>query len=98
MAMRLIAFDRVAGAPVRTGPHASPASTCRQCAHAIDNLGCGDALLASTTMARIAGAELPRRRLIRRVASIEAGLVGNQAVDATHLLASAKRTVARGWR
>ncbi|XOV76758.1 MAG: hypothetical protein ACFHWZ_07935 [Phycisphaerales bacterium] len=44
---------------------------------------------------RIAGAELPEASLIGAVAaSIEAGLVGNQAVDARHLLAAAKRTVA----
>ncbi|MCR9216075.1 MAG: PfkB family carbohydrate kinase [bacterium] len=92
----LIAFDRIAGAAgedwsTRVAGEHVPAL----CAHAIDNLGCGDALLASTTMARIAGAELPEASLIGAVAaSIEAGLVGNQAVDATHLLASAKRTVA----
>jgi rfaE bifunctional protein nucleotidyltransferase chain/domain len=91
----LIAFDRVRGASGAdwstrvTGEHV-PAL----CAHAVDNLGCGDALLAATTMARIAGAELPEAALLGAVAaSIEAGMVGNQAVDAAHLLAAAKRTV-----
>lgn len=91
----LIAFDRVPGA---SGPDWSTRVTGEHvpalCAHALDNLGCGDALLAATTMARIAGAELPEAALLGAVAaSIEAGMVGNQAVDATHLLAAAKRTV-----
>ncbi|MFG0293090.1 MAG: hypothetical protein ACF8MJ_08045, partial [Phycisphaerales bacterium JB050] len=64
------------------------------CPYAVDNRGCGDALLAATTMVRIAGAELPEAALLGAVAaSIEAGMVGNHAVDAAHLLAMAKRTV-----
>jgi len=91
----LIAFDRVREASGSdwstrvTGEHI-PAL----CAHAVDNLGCGDALLATASMARIAGADLTEAALLGAVAaSIEAGMVGNQAVGSTQLLASAKRTV-----
>ncbi|MFI4855818.1 MAG: PfkB family carbohydrate kinase [Phycisphaerales bacterium JB065] len=91
----LIAFDRVRGASGEdwstrvTGEHIPSL-----CPYAVDNLGCGDALLAATTMVRIAGAELPEAALLGAVAaSIEAGMVGNHAVDAAHLLAMAKRTV-----
>ncbi|MFU8828879.1 MAG: PfkB family carbohydrate kinase [Phycisphaerales bacterium] len=92
----LIAFGRVAEASGEdwstrvTGEHV-PAL----CTHAVDNLGCGDALLAATTMARIAGAELAEAALLGAVAaSIEAGVIGNHAVNASQLLNAARRTVA----
>lgn len=92
----LIAFERIQEASGEdwstrvTGEHV-PAL----CPHAVDNLGCGDALLAATAMARIAGAELPEAALLGAVAaSIEATLIGNHAVHSAQLLAAAKRTVA----
>ncbi len=54
--------------------------------HAVDHLGCGDALLSASTLALASGASLTQAAYLgNAVAAIEAGLLGNIPVDQDQL-------------
>lgn len=54
--------------------------------HGVDLLGCGDALLAASTLALAAGADLlPAAYIGNAAAAIEASVLGNHPVDITRL-------------
>ena len=54
--------------------------------HGVDLLGCGDALLAASTLALAAGADLiPAAYIGNAAAAIEISIMGNKPVNATHL-------------
>jgi len=54
--------------------------------HAVDLLGCGDALLAASTLTLAAGGDLMTAAYIgNAAAAVEASLLGNQPVDASRL-------------
>lgn len=58
--------------------------------HAIDPLGCGDALLATASLTLAAGGSLQAAALLGSLAaSIEAGQIGNHPIDAETLLSKA---------
>lgn len=90
----LIAFDRLPGAEQRTGWDARvrgehvPAMA----VHAVDQLGCGDALLASATLALIAGASITEAGFMGSVAAAhEASRLGNVVVTHADIRAGLKR-------
>ena len=54
--------------------------------YAVDHLGCGDALLAASTLALAAGASLTQSAYLgNAAAAIKAGLLGNHPVDEKQL-------------
>jgi bifunctional ADP-heptose synthase (sugar kinase/adenylyltransferase) len=54
--------------------------------HATDRLGCGDALLAATTLALTAGADLFHAAYLgNAAAAVEIGLLGNHPISAQTL-------------
>ena len=54
--------------------------------HAVDLLGCGDALLATATLTLAAGGDLMAAAYIgNAAAAVEASMLGNQPVDAARL-------------
>jgi bifunctional ADP-heptose synthase (sugar kinase/adenylyltransferase) len=64
--------------------------------HAIDPLGCGDALLATASLALAAGGSLQAAAFLGSVAaSIEASHVGNHPIDTDELLQRAAYLTAR---
>jgi rfaE bifunctional protein nucleotidyltransferase chain/domain len=85
----LIAFDRIEGAEVSPDPFASrvrgehiPALA----PFAIDPLGCGDALLAASTLALAAGGSLLSAAFIGSVAAaVQAQRIGNIPISSTDL-------------
>jgi rfaE bifunctional protein kinase chain/domain/rfaE bifunctional protein nucleotidyltransferase chain/domain len=84
----LVTFDHPAGAAKtdRLRSEYVPALS----THAIDPLGCGDALLATASLTLAAGGSLQAAALLGSVAaSIEASHVGNHPIDADQLLARA---------
>lgn len=88
----LIAFDRFAEEPAGGGaPGAWPTRVRAEhvpalAQHAIDTLGCGDALLAAATLARVAGGSLTSCALIGSIAAAtQAMRLGNDAVTAHDL-------------
>lgn len=90
----LVTFDRPPGATMadRLRSEYVPALA----AHAIDPLGCGDALLATASLTLAAGGSLQAAAFLGSVAaSIEAGHVGNHPVDAESLLSRAAVLTAR---
>jgi sugar/nucleoside kinase (ribokinase family) len=57
--------------------------------HAIDALGCGDALLATATLALAAGGSLAAAAFLGALAaSLEVGELGNQPIGAQQLIAA----------
>jgi sugar/nucleoside kinase (ribokinase family) len=57
------------------------------CPHAIDPLGCGDALLSAATLALAAGGSLQAAALVGSVAAaVEAQQIGNQPVSADRII------------
>jgi bifunctional ADP-heptose synthase (sugar kinase/adenylyltransferase) len=90
----LVTFDRPANAAKtdRLRSEYVPALA----THAIDPLGCGDALLATASLALAAGGSLQAAAFLGSVAaSIEAGHLGNHPIDAESLLARAAMLSAR---
>jgi bifunctional ADP-heptose synthase (sugar kinase/adenylyltransferase) len=60
--------------------------------HAVDALGCGDALLTVATLALSAGGELlPAATLGAMAASVQARALGNVAIDASALRRELRR-------
>jgi cytidyltransferase-like protein len=94
----LIAFDRLAQA---TAPGAAPMPWPARvraehvpalASHAIDTLGCGDALLAAATLARAAGGSLTSCAMMGSIAAaVQATRLGNDAVSAHDLRAGIMR-------
>lgn len=91
----LVAFDRLAEASEHDGAFATrlksehvPAVS----AHAVDALGCGDALLTTATLALARGSSLLEAGFLASVAAgLEAGRLGNVPISASDL----RREVAR---
>lgn len=90
----LIAFDRLPGADKMRGWDSRvrgehvPAMT----THALDQLGCGDALLATATLALIAGGSVTDAGFLGSLAaSHQAGRIGNVVVSAADLRAGLRR-------
>ena len=81
----LVTFDRGEGAAddERLRSEYVPALA----AHPVDSLGCGDALLATATLALAGGGSLQAAAFLGSVAAaVEVGQVGNQPVDADQVL------------
>jgi rfaE bifunctional protein kinase chain/domain/rfaE bifunctional protein nucleotidyltransferase chain/domain len=90
----LVTFDRPPGATDndRLRSEYVPALS----SHAIDPLGCGDALLATASLALAAGGSLQAAAVLGSVAaSIEASHVGNHPIDAEELLTRAAMLTTR---
>ena len=84
----LVTFDRAEGSATtdRLRSEYVPALA----THAIDPLGCGDALLATASLVLAAGGSLQAAALLGSLAaSIEAGQIGNHPIDAEMLLSRA---------
>ncbi len=65
----------------------------------IDTLGCGDALLASTTAALASGADPCRSIVLGSIAaSIQAGTMGNPSIGRARLLSDIRRTLSSSIR
>jgi rfaE bifunctional protein nucleotidyltransferase chain/domain len=90
----LIAFDRLPGADRMEGWQSRvrgehvPAMT----THAVDQLGCGDALLATATLALMAGGSVTDAGFLGSIAaSHQAGRMGNVVVSSSDLRAGLRR-------
>jgi bifunctional ADP-heptose synthase (sugar kinase/adenylyltransferase) len=63
--------------------------------HAVDELGCGDALLAAVTLARLGGATLTTAAILGQVAAAaESQRLGNVAIAASDLRHGLRRLLA----
>jgi rfaE bifunctional protein kinase chain/domain len=83
----LVTFDHPDSATVPVDARLRSEYVPAMAAHAVDPLGCGDALLATATLALAAGGSLQAAAILGTLAAaIEAGSIGNQPLDAEQLV------------